>query len=64
MVSFALGVPALFSKWNFDFGILCSFVMENLDLFCVLFNKAIRPAAINLVTDLQRVCADVCPNVF
>ena len=44
---------------------LCSFVVQNLDIFCQLFNKAIRPAAapaIYFFRDLQRVCAVVQVN--
>ena len=45
--------------------ILCSFVVQNLNIFCQLFNKAIRPAAapaIYFIRDLQRVCAVVQVN--
>ena len=45
--------------------ILCSFVVQNLNIFCQLFDKAIRPAAapaIYFFRDLQRVCAVVQVN--
>ena len=40
--------------------LLCSFVVQNLNIFFQLFNKAIRPAAAAAIYFFQRFAARMC----